>query len=78
MLKYFPMLRNNLPESLLAGLAVVLALAYGSLAVLALDSARSGGADFYVSQANPWQGAGQEATPAERRLALRVHPSAMP
>jgi hypothetical protein len=77
MLKYLPPFQRWLPEFMLFGLVLVLALFYGMFAMVAVHSARQGGADFYVSDANPWQTA-PEAKPAADRLAFRAAPAATP
>jgi hypothetical protein len=74
MLKYFSSSRRSLPEFLLAGLILVLALSYGAFGVFALHSARSGGTDFYVTT-NPWEPASPGQAPADHRLAFRAAPS---
>lgn len=78
MLKYFSPLRRSLPGFLLAGLVLVLALSYGTFAAVALHSARAGGVDLYLTEANPWQAPSGSQPPADHRLAFRASPGAMP
>lgn len=85
MLKYLSPLQRNLPEFLLLGLLLVLAVFYGVFAVAAAHSARNGGADFYVTGADPWQSgthswqAVNQGQPVnDHRLAFRLAPSATP
>lgn len=78
MLKYFSARRRSLPEFLFLALFLVLALSYGTFAVVAAHSARDGDADFYLTGANPWVTASQVQPPVDHRLAFRTPPSAMP
>lgn len=79
MLKYFLLIHRNLPECLLAGLVLVLALSYGAFAMVAFHNARNGGAEFFVT-ANPWEPASQSQNQpaADHRLAFRVPSSGTP
>jgi hypothetical protein len=72
MLKYFSPLHRSPPELLMAGLILILALSYGTFAAWALHSARNGGADLYVSSANPWETVSQGQPSPDHRLAFRT------
>jgi hypothetical protein len=78
MLKYFLPLHRWLPEFMLVSLILVLTLFYGMFAMAAVHSARRGGADFYVSGANPWQTVPATQPAADHRLAFRAPPSVTP
>jgi hypothetical protein len=78
MLKYSLPFRRWLPEFMLGSLVLVLAVFYGIFAMAAVHSARQGGADFYISGANPWETVPATQPAADRRVAFRAAPTATP